>query len=410
MPYHCPDSTTAQVWSDRNRPKHVAQAPARPSLTERPTATVLVLDSIDEVAADDWDALAGDQPFVRHAFLRALEVSGCATARTGWRARHLTLWQADVLIGALPLYEKSHSRGEYVFDWAWADAYARYGERYYPKLLCGIPFSPIPGCRLLARDAPARRALADALMAYARQADVSSLHILFPCEVDAQALEAAGLQMRHAVQFHWQNAGWPDFETFLDSLVRDKRKKIRQERRRVRDAGIEFRRLRGPQITEADWQFFMRCYGNTYHERGQQPYLNLAFFLDIARTMPENLLLFVAERAGRPIAAALNICDAQALYGRYWGELEHVPLLHFEACYYQGIEWCIDNGIGRFEGGAQGEHKLARGLLPVRTTSAHWVRDERFADAVQRYLERETVGIAEYFDELEAHAPFRTRD
>ncbi len=374
-------------------------------MTERPTT--LVLDSLDQVAAGDWDALAGDQPFVRHAFLRALEVSGCATARTGWRARHLTLWQDDTLVGAVPLYEKSHSRGEYVFDWAWAEAYSRHGERYYPKLVSSIPFSPIPGARLMARDDDSRRALIDALMEYSRQSQISSLHMLFPCETDTRALAAAGLQIRHAVQFHWCNAGWPDFEAFLDSLVRDKRKKIRQERRRVREAGVRFRRLQGAEITEADWNLFMRCYVNTYHQRGQHPYLNQAFFFELARTMPGNLLLLVAEREARPIAAALDICDEQALYGRYWGELEHVPLLHFEACYYQGIEWCIDHGIGRFEGGAQGEHKLARGLLPVRTTSAHWIRDERFADAVQRYLERESAGIADYFDELEAHTPFR---
>ena len=379
-------------------------------MPERTSATVRVLDSIDQVAAGDWDALAGDQPFVRHAFLRALEVSGCASARTGWRARHLTLWQDQALVGALPLYEKSHSRGEYVFDWAWAEAYARHGERYYPKLLCAVPFSPIPGTRLMALDQAPRRALIDALMETATKSDVSSLHVLFPCQDDAQALETAGMQMRHAVQFHWCNAGWPDFEAFLGSLVRDKRKKIRQERRRVCEAGVRFRRLRGPDIADADWGFFMRCYTSTYHQRGQQPYLNLAFFLELARTMPDNLLLFVAERDGRPIAAALNVCDGQALYGRYWGELEHVPLLHFEACYYQGIEWCIDNGISRFEGGAQGEHKLARGLLPVRTASAHWIRDGRFADAIERHLERESAGVAEYFDELEAHAPFRARD
>ena len=373
------------------------------------TATVRILDSIDDVAGPDWDALAGGQPFVRHAFLRALESSGCASARTGWRPRHLTLWQDDRLIGALPLYEKSHSRGEFVFDWAWAEAYARHGQRYYPKLVCSVPFSPIPGARLLAPDPPARRTLVGALTGFARHADVSSLHILFADANDTALLEAAGLQIRHAVQFHWHNAGWPDFDGFLDSLARDKRKKIRQERRRVRDAGVTFRHLRGAQIGEADWHFFLRCYANTYHQRGQQPYLNLAFFLELARSMPENLLLFVAERAGRPIAAALDICDAQALYGRYWGELEHVPLLHFEACYYQGIEWCIDHGIGRFEGGAQGEHKLARGLLPVRTASAHWIRDPRFADAIERHLDHESLAVAEYVSELEAHAPFRPR-
>lgn len=386
---------------------------APPPIIGRLSAPALhtrILESIGEVAAGDWDALAGGQPFVRHAFLHALEASGCATRRAGWQPRHLTLWQGRDLAGAMPLYEKSHSRGEYVFDWAWADAYARHGLPYYPKLVCAVPFSPIPGARLLARDDGVRSALVASLLDFARMSDVSSLHILFPCEADAAALESAGLMVRHGVQFHWCNRDWTTFDTFLDSLTRDKRRKIRQERRRVAEAGVRFRRLRGPDIREDDWLFFHRCYANTYHVRGHQPYLNPAFFRAIATSMPDNLLLLLAERDGAPVAAALDVCDDTALYGRYWGEAEHVPLLHFEACYYQGIEWCIEQGLARFEGGAQGEHKLARGLLPTKTVSAHWLRDARFADAVQRYLERESAGVEQYIDELQDHSPFGARN
>ena len=369
-----------------------------------------ILESIGEVAASDWDALAGVQPFVRHAFLHALEASGCAARRAGWQPRHLTLWQGRELAGAIPLYEKSHSRGEYVFDWAWAEAYARHGLPYYPKLVCAVPFSPIPGPRLLARDDGVRSALVATLLDFARMSDVSSLQILFPCEADAAAVESAGLMMRQGVQFHWCNRGWATFDAFLDSLTRDKRKKIRQERRRVAEAGIRFRHLRGTDIRDDDWLFFHRCYANTYHVRGHQPYLNPAFFRAIAASMPDNLLLLLADRDGAPVAAALDVCDDTALYGRYWGEAEHVPLLHFEACFYQGIEWCIEQRLARFEGGAQGEHKLARGLLPTKTVSAHWLRDDRFADAVQRYLERESAGVEQYIDELQDHSPFGSKN
>lgn len=368
-----------------------------------------MLDSLGEIDPFEWDRLAGTQPFLRHAFLHALETSGCASRRTGWIARHLTLWRDGTLVGAVPLYEKTHSRGEYVFDWAWADAYARHGLPYYPKLVCAVPFSPIPGPRILAHDAATRAALIDTLLDFARLSDASSLHILFPCANDVQALRAAGMQIRDGVQFHWRNDGWDSFDCFLDSLARDKRKKIRQERRRVREAGIALRWLRGAEIEPQHWRFFHRCYVNTYRARGHQPYLSLEFFLALARSIPDCLLLLLAERDDTPIAAALNLCDGTALYGRYWGEVDHVPLLHFEACYYQGIEWCIEHGVERFEGGAQGEHKLARGLLPARTASAHWLRDERFAGAVCDYLARETAGVEQYLDELEEHSPFRLR-
>lgn len=364
-----------------------------------------------EVSAADWDALAGtqpdSQPFLRHAYFAALEETGCVGTNSGWKPCHLTLWEGGTLIAAMPRYEKTHSYGEYVFDWAWADAYRRNGLEYYPKLLSSVPFTPVTGSRLLARDAYARQALIETALVQAQASGASSFHVLYPEPGEIEALASAGMQIRHGVQFHLQNPGWPDFEAFLESLARDKRKKIRQERRRVTEAGVGFVSLRGAEITPADWRFFARCYANTYYERGQTPYLNLAFFLRLAQTLGDNLLLFIARRDGQPIAAALNLCDDKALYGRYWGAVEHVPLLHFEACYYQGIEYAIRHGFQRFEGGAQGEHKLARGLLPVQTWSAHWLRDARFGDAIQRFLERERDGVALYVDELNEHTPFK---
>ena len=370
-----------------------------------------ILDSLDDVPAARWDALAAVngtvQPFLRHAFLQALAESGCASPQTGWHPRHLTLWDGDVLAGAMPLYLKDHSYGEFVFDWAWAEAYQRHGIRYYPKLLAMVPFTPVPGQRLLARDEASRALLLAGALDFARQSGVSSLHILFPTPVEAEAMADAGMMVRRAVQFHWSNPGYRDFEDYLAALTRDKRKKIRQERRRVVDAGVSLKRLSGEEITEADWAFFHRCYQLTYQVRGRQPYLNLDFFLRLGQAMPENILLVIAEQDGVPIAAALNLFDSERLYGRYWGCEKEVPCLHFEVCYYQAIEFCIERGIKVFEGGAQGEHKLARGFLPVATLSAHWLAHPEFAQAVERFLARETQGVAQYVEELGEHNPFR---
>lgn len=364
-----------------------------------------VVEDLATVPAEQWNALAGDQPFLRHEFLTALHETGCASARTGWAPRFLTLWESNRLVGALPLYLKSHSYGEYVFDWAWADAYERNGLAYYPKLLSAIPFSPVTGPRLLGRDAAARARLIAAALELAR--GVSSLHVLFPDAEEAHELQRAGLMLRRGVQFHWSNPGYRDFDEFLATLTHDKRKKIKQERRKVRDAGVSFARKVGRDIAEEDWRFFMRCYSRTYRAHMSSPYLNLAFFTRLGRDLPDNLLLVLAERDGRPIAAALDLFTPTALYGRYWGSVEQVPALHFEACYYQGLEFCIERGIGTFEGGAQGEHKLARGFMPRETWSAHWLRHPQFADAVERFLAREAVGVGRYIDELREHAPFR---
>ena len=369
---------------------------------------VRVVEDLAQVSPGEWNALAGGNPFLRHEFFSALHETGCAAARAGWLPQFVTLWDGKHLRGALPLYLKSHSYGEYVFDWAWADAYARHGLEYYPKLLAAVPFSPVTGARLLARDPGVRAQLVAAALELAR--GVSSLHVLFPLEAEARELEAAGLTLRRGVQFHWSNADYASFDAFLAALTHDKRKKIRQERRRVAEAGITFRRKVGAAITREDWRFFTRCYNLTYRAHLSSPYLNLAFFMRLGETLPEHVLLVIAERDGRPIASALNVFTAEALYGRYWGAIEHVPCLHFETCYYQALEFCIERGIRAFEGGAQGEHKLARGFLPEATWSAHWLAHPEFADAVERFLAREAQGVARYTDELTEHSPFRRPD
>ena len=326
-----------------------------------------IVPDLSEIGAKVWDALAfpdaNGSPFARHAFLSALESTACVSARTGWQSCHVTLWREETLVAATPLYRKSHSYGEYVFDWAWADAYERNGLTYYPKLLSAIPFTPVTGPRLMAADAEAREALVAALLAIARSTKVSSLHILYPIEEEAAALSEAGMMLRTGVQFHWTNANYTSFEQFLESLERKKRKNIRAERRKVAEQGIELRQVRGADTTDADWLFFSRCYDNTYREHHSSPYLSLAFFKEIAATMPENLLLIIASHEDRPIASSLVVHTPTTLYGRYWGALASVPCLHFECAYYQPLEFCIANGIQTFEGGAQGEHKMARGFL-----------------------------------------------
>jgi predicted N-acyltransferase len=370
------------------------------------STTIEVTDSIAGLAAD-WDRLSAGHPLVSHAFLDALHASGSACERTGWTPRYLLLRRAGRLEGAMPLYAKSHSYGEYVFDWAWADAWRRAGLDYYPKLLCAVPFTPVTGPRLLAPQEADRRALLRGALQLAEEAGVSSFHCLFPREQDAGALQEEGLAMRRTVQFHWTNPGYRSFDDFLATMNHDKRKKVKQERRKVREAGVVFEWKVGREILERDWDFFFRGYEDTYRRHHSTPYLNRDFFLRIGEGMPANLLLAIGMRDGRPVCAALDVFDETALYGRYWGAAEHIPGLHFEACYHQAIEFCIARGIGRFEGGAQGEHKLARGLLPVTTLSGHWVADPRFDHAVRQFVERESRGVAAYVDELADHAPFK---
>ncbi|GAB2877599.1 GNAT family N-acetyltransferase [Pseudoduganella ginsengisoli] len=370
-----------------------------------------ILSSLTEAGEAAWSALLAAQgeanPFLSYAFLHALHASGSACAETGWQPQYLALWDGSVLAAAMPLYAKSHSYGEYVFDWAWAEAYHRNGIEYYPKLLSAIPFTPVTGSRLLARDDEARAALVAFLLEQQQASRMSSTHVLYPAQPQALLLKEAGFMLRSGVQFHWINQGYHTFDDFTATLEHKKRKNIRAERRKVREAGVTLRRVRGFDITDADWRFFHRCYETTYAEHRSSPYLNLAFFRDIGAAMPDNIMLTIAERGGRPIASSLVLHTKDTLYGRYWGAVEHVPCLHFEAAYYQPLEFCIEQGIKTFEGGAQGEHKMARGFLPQQTWSAHWLAHPSFADAVERFLEREGAGIANYIDELNERNPFK---
>jgi len=361
---------------------------------------------LSQIAADDWNALAGGLPLLSHEYFSALHRTRCAAPESGWTPRFLTAWNKSQLIGAMPLYAKTHSYGEYVFDWGWADAYRRYGRRYYPKLVAAIPFTPVPGPRLIAHDPATRRALLERALGELRHG-FSSLHVLFIDDVEAREGAAAGMLIRDGLQFHWRNRDYRDFADFLAAFNHDKRKKIKQERRRLLEAGVTFVRKTGADITAADRAFFFECYEATYGAHHSTPYLTLEFFDEIAATLGDHVLLVQGYRAGRRLCAALDVFDATTLWGRYWGTREYVPGLHFEACYYQAIDFCIERGIACFEGGAQGVHKLARGLLPVATHSLHAIADRAFATAIADYCERERVDVAHAIDELEAGSPFR---
>ncbi len=370
-----------------------------------------VVSDLGAIGETTWNALvaasACGNPFLRYEFLHALHATGCAAPRSGWEMQYLTLWRGAELAGAVPLYRKHHSYGEYVFDWAWASAYQQHGIEYYPKWLAAVPFTPVPGARLIAADSPTRLALANALLSLAHKSGLSSLHVLFAPTDEIEPLADAGMLTRRAVQFHWFNRDYSSFDDYLASLAQPKRKKVRAEKRKVAAAGIAFERKVGRDIAEADWDLFMRCYATTYAAHYSTPYLNRRFFLRIAESMPDNLLMVTAQRDGRSIAAALALFGDEHLYGRYWGAIEFVPCLHFETSYYQMIEFAIERKLKVFEGGAQGEHKLARGFEPVTTYSSHWLAHPAFADAVERYLQRETGGIEAYVDELNERSALR---
>jgi hypothetical protein len=376
--------------------------------------TQLVAD-LAVVGRDRWDALVAADPqanvFLRYDLLQALHETGCAAPRAGWTPQFLTLWQGEHLAGAVALYAKGHSYGEYVFDWAWAEAYQRAGLAYYPKWLAAVPFTPVGGSRLIAASDDARARLADALVALAQSTGLSSLHVLFAPRAQIDLLAARGLMVRHGVQFHWRNAGYADFDAFLAALTQPKRKKIRAERRKVAEAGVRVTRKTGREITRDDWRFFFRCYRQTYAAHWSTPYLNLRFFERMGESLSDHVLLVIAERDGQPIAASLGVFDAAGgtsrLYGRYWGTLAEVPCLHFEACYYQMIDFAIERHIDVFEGGAQGAHKLARGLDAVETLSAHWIADAGMRAAIDRYLLRETDQVEHTLDELHEHRAFK---
>ena len=366
-----------------------------------------IIDSLAEIDPAQWQALAGDNPTLSYAFLHALHETECASPRTGWSPRYLILQRDGVLHGAMPLYLKEHSRGEYVFDHAWADAFHRNGIPYYPKLLSAIPFTPVSGSRMLARTAEDRLLLARAALQVAQQMGTSSLHVLFPNDDDREALAAAGYMLREGVQFHWENKAYPDMDAFLATMKMEKRKKLRQDRRRVADAGIHFEHLAGSAITDDVLRFFYSCYVLTYQAHYSKPYLSLAFFQRLLAEMPEQLMIVLAKRGDTPVAVALNLVGGNVMYGRYWGAQEFVSGLHFETCYVQSIEYCINQGIASFEGGAQGVHKMSRGLVPTPTWSAHWIADQRFADAIADFLAQETASMDDYIDELNEHAPFK---
>ena len=386
------------------------------SSTSADDYAIRVLDDPGEIDAATWDSLVSAQPsatpFASLAYLRALHDSASAIEATGWAPHFLVLEHAGSAVAACPLYLKDHSYGEYVFDWAWADAYRRHGLDYYPKLLDAIPFTPVPGPRLLARTHEHRLLLLRAIEQLARSAQLSSAHLLFLDDADQAAAREAGWSLRTTVQFHWTNRvpePYADFADFLAGLQRDKRKKIQQERRRVAEAGVSFSIAAGAAIAKADWDFFYRCYTLTYRAHHSTPYLTRDFFARAAASMAGNWLLFVAWRGGKRIAASLIVIDPErkSAFGRYWGAVEHVSCLHFDACYYQPLEWCIANGYRRFEGGAQGEHKMARGLLPVQTWSAHWLAHPQFARAIDDFVAREGAGVESYLDELNERRPFK---
>ena len=372
-----------------------------------------VLGSVAEVGAQEWEALRRDDyPFLRHDFLLGLETTRCTTEESGWAPSHLRMREGERTLAILPAWQKSHSYGEYVFDWAWADAWRRMGLDYYPKLLTAVPFTPATGPRLLhAPDldpASLWATLREQMPQITQRLHCSSWHVLFPREDDALSLAAAGMHTRHQVQFHWLNRGYGDFEAFLDTFASRKRKALRRERRRVAEQGITLSMRDGTQLGPEDWLAFHRFYQMTYAKRsGHGGYLTRGFFLEVAPRLGEQVLMATAQHEGKPVAGALYFRDANTLYGRYWGALREFDCLHFEACYYQGIEYCIREGLARFDPGAQGEHKIQRGFEPTTTLSCHWVAQSELDAAVGDFTRREQEHVAQYREDAATLLPFK---
>jgi uncharacterized protein len=370
------------------------------------------LKSIADIDAASWNALAGtSQPFLRHEFLLALEESGCAVPRTGWKSRHLVLEDSrGRAIGAMPLYVKGHSRGEFVFDFSWANAYAQHGLDYYPKLLCAVPFTPVRGSRILVSPTVDARSMSETLIqtvaGYARSQQLSSWHVLFPSDESLDSLKRAGLIERRDCQFHWFNRGYESFDAFLATFTAEKRKKAKRERRRVAEAGIEFDTRLGGEMDDAAWSTVYEFYADTFYRHGHDPYLNLDFFKRISASMPDQLMLKIARHGSDPIAVAIFFVGEDALFGRYWGAGGNYHSLHFETCYYQGIEYCIEHGLQRFEPGTQGEHKVPRGFVPTLMSSAHDIVDPRFAAAIRDFAAREARGVDHYAAAVNEHVPY----
>lgn len=367
-----------------------------------------IFGSLSQVTDAQWNSLHdGLNPFVSHEFLSGLEEHGCLRREWGWTPHHVTLWEESELIAAAPGYLKTNSHGEFVFDHAWAHAYAQYGRDYFPKWLGAVPYSPVTGPRLLARTHSHRKALLDAVIEQSRTAAVSSAHINFHAVEEDAEFDMTWLP-RVDVQYHWRNsAGWPDFDSFLAAFDHKHRKNIRQERAKVQRAGVSCRVIHGDEASDDDLATLFGFYLSTFRDYGNSPALTLEFLRHLARVMPRNLVMILAEREGRPIAGALCLRGGDTLYGRYWGSSETLPGLHFETCYYQGIEYCLREGLRVFEPGAQGEHKIARGFLPAFVHSRHWIADADFADALRRWCAEETRSVERYAESLATHSPFR---
>jgi hypothetical protein len=374
------------------------------------------LAGLTDLAAAEWNRLVPDQnPFLSHEFLSALERHDCVGERTGWLPWHLVCRDDHgQLLGAAPLYLKFNSYGEFVFDWGWSEAYRRQNRPYYPKLVGAIPYTPITSPRLLLAPGQPRpnetaRLLVEFALEESRRHRLSSIHWLFPVAADLERLRVRGFLTRTGCQFHWQNHGYRDFQDFLDGLTAKRRKNINRERRLVREAGLELQILSGSELSEAQWHTIHAFYRSTFHRLGGVPTLTLPFFQEIATTLGERLLVVLALAQGREVAAAISFRSDSALYGRHWGCQADYDSLHFEACYYQGLEYCIQNGLQRFEPGAQGEHKIYRGFLPTLTHSAHWIADPGFRQAIADFLDRETPAVRDYARQLLQHSPYRDK-
>ncbi len=388
----------------------------RTQITAKDTQSlkVRVIESIDATTAPAWNALCHDDyPFMRHEFLSALESTGSATEFTGWRPSHLLCETADgELAGALPLYLKTNSYGEFVFDFSWANAYQQAGLAYYPKLVGAVPFTPATGPRILAGPgqeiaAQVKRKLIDGAIQLAKDKDYSSFHVLFPDEEDLGLLKRMGLLIRKDCQFHWHNRDYSDFDNFLATFTASKRKKVRRERRRMQEHNIHFEVRHGNELDESDWVRIMPLYRHTFLRRGREPYLGQAFLQEVAARMPESIVVFLGMSGHELMSVAICFRSSNALYGRYWGATQYIDSLHFETCYYQGIDYCIKHGLKLFEPGTQGEHKISRGFAPTETWSAHWLLRSEFAAAINGYLGRERDYIDEYIDAVESHVPYK---
>ena len=373
---------------------------------------VIQINSMSQVDSTSWNQLAGDaDPFLRHEFLLALEQSGSVCQKSGWIPAHLLVLDDDSLIAFMPLYLKNHSCGEYVFDHQWAEAYHQQGIEYYPKWLTAIPLTPCQGTRIVIKESISSLKVTQALLSFIKQLseqhNVSSWHCLFPTLQEAELLKSLELSIREGVQFQWFNNHYQDFDAFLQTLNTSKRKMIKRERRRIQEQDIRLLRISGAKVSPLQWQIFYNFYSITYLKKGSQPYLNLAFFQQIAAAMGEQLLLVLAFKDDLPIAAALSFIGRETLYGRYWGCDEEYNNLHFETCYYQGLDYCIENGLQRFDSGAQGEHKIARGFEPITTYSAHWLKDHRFAKAIEDFVTEEKIMLTRYKQKASTYLPFK---